>query len=309
VPSVCLRDAYEAYSKAGGNRGISERVLAHFDGVEIEALDRAAQREAGEKLFPGFGEHIWDDEVFGPITEVLKFWRRQEAKKAPGRYANPWGINQGYRGSRDGIDPPPFCPGMRVRHLIGQSCLLEPYLKWAHEIPSGPYPFEIQAEIEATQIRPAVSAAWDEREAAEQNAARLARRERTLNGPFYRVAAPHIRQQDEYESSMKWQRHNLPLGPIDTITAYQWQRWRQGYDITPQKRGRPRKETPKMGRPNGRPIKFGLKMSDAERARRSYARKKLSDLARSNLEARMQITFNMVCAHLAYQHGEQETRI
>ena len=131
TPSECLRDAYEAYTKAGGNRFIREKVLAHFDGIEIEATDRAAQREAAEKLFPGSGEHLWDDEVFAPIIEVKTFWRRQRPRpKVAGRYQRPWGINNGTRGYRDGVGPsrhrltaPPQAGrrlGLRVRHLTGQ---------------------------------------------------------------------------------------------------------------------------------------------------------------------------------------------
>ena len=134
-PFECLRDAYEAYSKAGGNRCIREKVLRYFDAIEIKAIDRTMQRKAAEELFSDFGEHIWDEEILAPITEVRKFWLKQRSPAKAGhgrpwcgpdyhdsgaRYPRAWGINKGYRGFRDGKEPAPFRPGLRVRHLTGQ---------------------------------------------------------------------------------------------------------------------------------------------------------------------------------------------
>jgi hypothetical protein len=249
TPSECLRDAYEAYTKAGGNRFIREKVLAHFDDIEIEATDRAAQREAAEKLFPSFGEHLWDDEIFAPITEIKTWLRRLKTRARSGGYARPWGVNNGTRGFRAGVEPPPLPHMFRARHLTGQPYRknpetgridLVPYKQWAHEQPAGPYPFEAKNEREANHLkRPVVSAEWDDREAAEQNARWLAHRIDPIRispdgeligdlpAKITRSLARLIRRRDQLEASSRRAKHDAPLNEIAVpVTNAQRERYK-----------------------------------------------------------------------------------
>jgi hypothetical protein len=161
-PRRTLRDAYEAYKAGGGNRFIREDLLQCFDGMEVESIDRKAQREAAEKVFPGPGEDLWQDEVFDPIAEVLRFGRKRS--KLPWSAANGY-IDSGHRysGFRNAMEPPPFAPGLRVRRHL-RSLGLGPE-KWAAEQPKGPPPCVLKEAWEQNHPpRPRADAAADRRD-------------------------------------------------------------------------------------------------------------------------------------------------
>jgi hypothetical protein len=239
-----LLDAYAAYSRDGGNRHIDERVLKRCDLNDIEVLDHSAQREVARAVFPDDGEHIWEDEVFGPITEVRKFWftqqgpangRRDRQWCAPDyhdsgeRYPLPWGINQGYQALRDGREPAPLPTWLfRVRHLLGQPygrlprIDLQPYRKWVPQTePKGPHPFELRDKWEALPL-------IERRRAIRARPPQKDQRWRYYNFPPRTMSRNKARLflRDAMLANRR-RRHDGPLGEIaKPTTPKQWEDYR-----------------------------------------------------------------------------------